>query len=182
VPQSSKFLDYLEHEFQFVEQLPHALFSLLKIRLPAADYGWDQRGRWKSRFPGIMFDDKSIPYLRSASDSLLTIHTYNSTTFLESLSLNIPTLICFPFELFEIREEAKKSFQTLRDAKIYHPTPESAAEFLVGDWDKLNSWWQDPSTQLARSMFCAAYAREEKSPVKSLVKIFQSARQSDFQN
>ena len=172
-PKSSQFLDFLQQELRLVENLPEAIFESLKIRLPSVDYGWAQKSRWETHFPTIRFDDTTVPFLDSISKARLTIHTYNSTTFLESLSLNIPTLIFFSPNLFEIRPEAKRFFEILEDAKIYHTDPDEASAFLKDNWEHLERWWVASATQRARRTFCENLSCVANTPVKTLSELLR---------
>lgn len=58
----------------------------------------------------------------------------------------------------------------MKDAKIWHETPESAAHFYnallpenFGTWrdagENIQEWWQSRNVQKARSAFCNMFAR-----------------------
>lgn len=103
----------------------------------------------------------------------ITIETVNSTGFLESMHLNIPTILLINKNYFSIRNSAKSSFNELEKMKILHYCPVEAAKFVNTNYDNLNEWWCGNNLQKARKLFCNLYARRSLSPfldIKKLIK------------
>jgi putative transferase (TIGR04331 family) len=158
IPVSSQFGDYFNEQVLFANALSNKIRSLLTVRLYPKDYGWGQKARWLNALPDTKFDSFSNSLEESISVSRLFIGTYNSTTFLETFSANVPTIIFWNPAFWELRESAKADYHMLREAGILYDTPESAAKKVEEIWDDVNGWWQQTHIQKARIAFCSKYA------------------------
>ena len=163
--------EYFEDQCRFVNALPEELYRELLVRLPMADYGYSQSLRWCSRFPDIELDAGARPMSELLKHARLYISTYNATTYLESLSLNFPTLIFWNPGHWELREEVQPYFELLKAAGIFHETPESAARKMTEVWDDVDGWWYDLKTQKAREVFCERFAHIPAKPLDSMASL-----------
>jgi putative transferase (TIGR04331 family) len=59
---------------------------------------------------------------------------------------------------WEVKPEAKPFFDRLKDAGIFHETPQSAARHISIIWDDVSAWWAREDVQCARRSFCDNYA------------------------
>ena len=167
---SSQYLNYLDDQFTFVNTLPNSIQKKLTVRLYKKDWGWEQKERWNEKHPEIKLDSgqKNIKHL--IAQSRIYVSTYNATTFLESFSMNIPTVIFWNPNHWELRESAKPYFDSLKNVGIFHETPESAANHIVTIWDNVDSWWNDLLTKNAVSNFCEMYANTNTELLNRLSK------------
>ena len=97
--------------------------------------------------------------IRHISNSKIVICGWNTTTYLESLVSDIPTIIFWNPKLFELREEARESFEELKIVGIFHETPDHAASHLMAIWRDIDSWWSQPEVIKAKNNFLAKYAK-----------------------
>jgi putative transferase (TIGR04331 family) len=155
---SSQVIDYLNDQFRFVDALQNEIKKNLLVRLYHSDYFWDQKGRWEERQPGIRLDSATRPIWEVAKGCRLFIATYNATTYIESLSLNFPTVIFWNPNHWEVKVDAQPFFDGLKEVGIFHETPESAAQHINKIWHDVTKWWQREDVQMARAHFCEAYA------------------------
>jgi putative transferase (TIGR04331 family) len=107
------------------------------------------------------------------NESRLCIGTYNSTTDLETLSRNFPTIVFFNTRHWELRESAKPFFEELREVGIYHETPQSAAAKVNEVYKDPMVWWNSPEVQAARKNFCQRFARTEENWIDEWKKRFK---------
>ncbi len=173
-PVASQWLSYFEDQCRFVQALPPRLQKLLKIRMHAQDYGWCQKQRWSDRFPDLDLDDGTSAMAHLIAHTRLYISTYNATTYLESLSRNIPTLIYWNPEHWELRVEVHAAFDQLKAAGIFHDSPEGAAMHMAAIWDDVEGWWMREETQSARREFCNTFARTPERPVEVMSSVLRS--------
>ena len=110
--------------------------------------------------------------------SRLYISTYNATTYLESLSWNIPTIIFWNPNHWELNEETKPYFEMLKSVSIFHETPESAAQQMIKVWDDVEGWWQSEQVQDVRKNFCYRYSRLPVNPIGQLKNVFQDVAET----
>ena len=171
-PISSQFLDYLDDQQKFLKFLPRKICSQVLVRLYAKDFGWDQRERWKNKMPEVKIDSRNQNILKLIRKSRLCISTSNSTTYLESLKLNVPTIIFWNPKNWELKEKTKTYFELLKSVGIFHETPESAAQQIINVWDDIASWWDSKEVQNARQKFCEEYSRDIEGSIEKLKKVF----------
>ena len=156
---SRQWLDYFEDQCTFVSLLPQAIQDALTVRLYSQDYGWSQRGRWQERLPQVRLDDglRSIDEL--IRESRLYISTYNATTYLESFTMNVPTVIYWNPNHWELRDSALPYFAELKRVGIFHDTPQSAAAHVAKIWDEVDAWWTGTELtdvlQRFKSQYCS---------------------------
>lgn len=163
--------EYFGDQCRFVNALPEELRRELLVRLPKVDFGYSQSSRWHSCFPDIELDAGARPMLELLKQARIYISTYNATTYLESLSLNFPTLIFWNPGHWELREEVQPYFELLKAAGIFHETPESAARKMAEVWDDVDGWWYDLKTQKAREVFCERFAHIPAKPLDSMASL-----------
>ncbi len=156
---SRQWLDYFEDQCQFVEHLPSSLQDALTVRTYLHDYGWDQGMRWKERFPNLDIDDGYSNLDRLIKQSRINVSTYNATTFLESFSMDVPTVIFWNPNHWELRESAIPFFEELKKVGVFHETPESAADHIATIWDDVNKWWYDPEVRKVLAKFKNRYCQ-----------------------
>jgi putative transferase (TIGR04331 family) len=154
-----QWIDYLNDQYTFVECLPSSIRHALTIRLYTQDWGWDQVARWRDRFPGIQLDEGRSSIDNLIRQSRLYISTYNATTFLESFTMNIPTVIFWNQNHWELRDSAISYFEDLKRVGIFHETPESAAHHVAAIWDDVDAWWTSPAVREVLERFKARYCR-----------------------
>ncbi len=165
---SSQQLSYMEEQVNFYESLPELIQINTIVRIRNNDLGWHPKDYLLKRFSQIRFDDFDQPFHFSVSRSRICIITYYSTTFLEVLSWNVPTIIFWNPKFNEINEYAIPYVEILKSAGIYHSTPESAAKHLTEIWNDISSWWESELVQNARLQFCKGYSFVDGSIANSV--------------
>jgi putative transferase (TIGR04331 family) len=175
----SQFIDidqtsnYTNHINDVVNSLPPGICSQLIIR---THHGQDETGRPivdKSRVNklGITVDDGTTAYSRLLRKSRIVVVAHNGTTFPETLSLGVPTLITWTSNWVEIRDEAKPIFAKLAEVGIFHEDPVSLAKHISAIWDNVDAWWESKEVVEVRELFCSQYARSVPHPRKFLREI-----------
>jgi putative transferase (TIGR04331 family) len=163
---------YFEEQCRFVGALSDELRDKLIVRLYPQDYKLNQKKRWQDSYPNIKIDDgiNQIQFLLKRTK--IFIATYNATTYLESLVLNIPTIIFWDPRYWELRESAKPLFEKLKAVRIFHESPESAAYQMAEVWNDVSGWWDNQEVQLAREEFCEHYANSIDKPTDFMASLF----------
>ena len=174
----SQWKQYAEQQYLFVSLLPDSIRNKVTVRLLAADLGVEQQARWPKELNGIEFDDGSQSLFDRFEKSRLVVATYNATTFLESMSLNIPTIIFWDPTHYEIRDDSEPFFELLRSVGIFHDSADSAAEFVSSIWNDVEGWWRTPSVQHAKEQFCNQYCRVPLRPLAELFEVFNDVAKS----
>ena len=109
------------------------------------------------------------------SKSKLFLCTHNSTTMLESLYANFPTIILLPkykyYTQHYLREEALPIIQEMKRVGIYYDDPEKAMEKINSIWGDINLWWESDEVQQTVNKFCQTYCMRSNNNLDLLSKI-----------
>ena len=101
----------------------------------------------------------SNSYEKSISKSKLIVSTYNGTTYLETLNLDIPTICFWNPKHWEINRQTEKYFNNLINVGILHYNSESAAKKVIEIWDNVDKWWSSIPVKKAKQEFTKNFSR-----------------------
>jgi len=167
-PVGPQLVNYFNDQFDFVNNLSITVRSSLAVRLFPHDFGWEQEQRW------LDFDSKSylLPLSKKLDSYLketrLVISTYNATTFLISFKRDLPTVIYWDPNYWEVNEGAKPYLNLLKDANIFFDSPEAAALHVNAIWEDVEGWWNSKKVKDAVKIFIETYAYTGRSPLEEL--------------
>ena len=167
-------INYYNDQITFITNLNTKLKEKIIIRLHKNDYGWDQQKRFLTFFPDIQFD-KNNRISKTLKYTKVFVSTYNATTFLESLSLNIPTIIYWNPKHWELNNDTIPFFDKLKSVNIFHETPESAAIFINQNWENIEDWWESNEVQRVVKEFKNKYCKPIENIVDELYYNFEKA-------
>ena len=88
----------------------------------------------------------------------IVVSTTCSTTILESLAFNIPTVAFFDRDSDRFNAHASKYFDMLAEVGILHYDPLSAANFINSVWDDVETWWHSEDVKKAKRSFVKEFA------------------------
>ena len=159
---SRQWLDYFNDQCLFVEKLSRSIQNSVTVRMYSHDYGWDHKARWQDQFSHLYLDEGNSSIEHLLSDTRLYVSTYNSTTYLEAFSMDIPTVIFWNIEHNELRDSAIPYFEDLKRVGIFHETPESAAEHVGRVWDNVAEWWYSEPVREVLTRFKKNYCHLPK--------------------
>jgi len=166
---SSQYLDYLQDMFAFVAHLPEVIKQNLTVRLYPRDEGWNQAERWRENCGNnIELDTGRLDMGTLMAESKIYISTYNATTYLESLSTGVPTVMFWNPNHWELRDEAIPYFEELKTVGIFHESPVSAARHCATIWEDVGGWWQSVEVQSTVQKFCHKYARPQANLLEKI--------------
>tara|TARA_Y100000590_G_C15742309_1_gene1020713 strand:- start:4431 stop:6227 length:1797 start_codon:yes stop_codon:yes gene_type:complete len=173
LPVAGQWLSYFDDQCLFISALPMHLRLRVMVRLYLHDFGWYQKERWRDSFPYIELDESHEHIYKFFNKCCISISTYNSTTILESLVFNIPTITFWNPKHWELRDDAIPYFELLKSVNILHETPESAADYMANIWDDISAWWYSYEVQKVREKFCERYSHIPEKPLDKLETIFR---------
>ena len=159
---------YLEDQLRFAAALSAEVRENLVVRLYAHDYGWDTAERWKDFNPSIQVDPGQSPIKSLLSDTKLYVATYNATTFLESFTQGIPTVMFWNPAFWELSDDALPYFDRLRAASVLFDDPVTCAEHVNNIWPNVPAWWASPDVKSAVESFAFQFAYTGNQPLREL--------------
>lgn len=152
---------------RFAASLGEELRGRLTVRLHYEDMGWDLAERWHEAWPEVALERAdSSPFAASLGRSRLYVCDHLSTTFLESLAANHPTVLYWDPATYPLREPARPHFEALGSAGVLHASPEAAAAKVADVYDDVATWWRSAEVQHVRREFCRCYARTSDRPIE----------------
>jgi putative transferase (TIGR04331 family) len=183
-PQSSLVYNNFSHyqhfnnKLKFIENLKENIKNKLIFRPYHQDMGWNTINRLKDVFKFIKIDNSKSIYV-SLKNIRICVVNFNSTVFLETLNLNLPTVIYFDPKQDLIRNDAKFYFDALKKVNIYFDNSLTAAKHLNNIWNEVDRWWYDKKTQDIVNLFCKKFSRKIKKPINKLVYFFKNFKNND---
>ncbi len=162
--------NYFLNQTLFISNLSESIAGQLRVRPHREDLGWGIQDRIKDLFPRIKIEDWDISF----SDSLkkcsvyVSDHPLSSTTFIEALSNNKPTIIFYNpyFAANAVRAEAAELFNQLKSNLIIFDDPITAANQLNSVYGSIESWWNEPKRQEAVRNFLDRFGRTSSTWLK----------------
>ena len=173
--QGPGFINYLDDQCGFVNALAETSRSKLKCRPYHYDYGWGDLYYFKDKCGAFPIDTELKPLRQGISAAKVVVFTYESTSMMESMAMNIPTVCYWNPEKWAWRSEAQGLLKQLKDAGIYHESGPSAAVHLnaLMQSGELMKWWCSEKVQAARLAYCAQYAATDDNAYKKWVWFFK---------
>ena len=175
IPISSQWLKYFEDVKKFLEKIDEIrLLHNVVIRNKTRKFAWNFQKKILFYYPNLKFDSIT-DYYKSIYSSSLVVSTYNGATYLETMSLNIPSIIFWDPNYSELIDSSVAHYNELCEVGIFHKSPESAAEFIREIDCNINKWWFSDKVQNVRKNFCDRYSRKEIDISQKISKIFKNA-------
>jgi putative transferase (TIGR04331 family) len=158
-PNAEHFLLYLNDQLDFLSHLNHENRLDLNIRLDRSSEkrSWDIFNLLSREGFFSNIDPNKEQFLQLLQKSKLCVSTTNTTVFIETLSLNFPTVIFWNSNHSELRDEAIHFFKLLENAEILFHCPMQAAKKVNSISNKIDAWWFSEKVQTARKIFCERY-------------------------
>jgi len=115
----------------------------------------------KKRFKKIQFIDLENlkKYHQISKNFQLTIETFLSTGFFESMTLNRPVILLFNKNLTNVNKKFHYWIKKLKKNNICFDNLKDANKFLNNHSKNLERWWFNKNLQKNRVKFCNIYAR-----------------------
>jgi putative transferase (TIGR04331 family) len=172
MPIGGQFGQNLKSQILLITKLNKKNFSNLKIRLDdsGSHFGWSLYELFQRHDMEDKIDTSNKPLMSNLANFNLCVCNNNATVFLETLAINYPTIIYLDPLYYEIRPEATKLFDTLKECGILHKDSESASKFINYISHDISKWWLSTKVQNARLSFVRHFASSSsrKSSLKKL--------------
>lgn len=142
----------IAHMVNFIESLPERVKAKVVLK-PVPGFE-----RYEMERPPVLEQLRQWPErprwaYQSMRTARLAVVTYPETTFIEALTLNVPTIGLWDFSLYEMRQEAQPYFEALEKNGIIYSDPYAAGKKVAEVYDQATSWWASEEVQSARLLF-----------------------------
>ena len=108
----------------------------------------------------------------------LLITTLDTTTILEGLAFNFPTILICNLEKLTIATEFEPYYKILREAKIIFYSPEAAKNHLQEIFHDVESWWKKRKCKKLE-IFCKKFAYHPENQATYFVKKLSEIKLSE---
>lgn len=167
---------YLESSSSLVSHLPQFIREKTVVRLHHDHDRYDDGHQsYFGGIPDIKMDDYSKPITQAIKVSRLVLVTTLSTTFIENIWSNTPTMIYAHPSIYEIRTEFRDVFEELTSVGVFHESHNTAAEFVGQIWDSVETWWESDGVKQAVKRYGEMFAGLNTHGRRSLVNVIRAA-------
>jgi len=143
---------YFSNKRSFVVSLDSNVRNFMVYRPYRYDYGWFEEEKNLLKEYNIRIEySGALPVLLQKVKLYICDHL--STSCMEALVANTPSVFFWDYELCRERKDAKPAFDLLRKAGILFHDPIDAAKKVNSIWEDVQGWWMEPKRQEARTKF-----------------------------
>ena len=177
VPLSSQWLQYIYDQIEFAKNLSKEVLDITKLRLrPNGKLLWEEDLYFKEAGFQKIIDYSGNNLHEKLKKSRVCVTTDNSTVFLETFSINFPTILFWNPTHWQLRPSVKPIFEELKRVEILHDSPKSASKLINSIYMNPSNWWFKPERQRVIKSFCKEFAcvrsswlKEWKKELKALL-------------
>ncbi len=166
---------YFQGIINFITKLNDEVKKDLIVRLYPEKHNKDAYKILKDKFPNLNIDDGSQNIMVNLKNSKLCIISNNSTTFLQTLRINIPTIVFWDETIVESRKSSMHHLNSLLNQGIFYKDPESAALFCNNN-KNIYKWWNDINRKKTITEFLKIFANEDKNKIEKLYSIINDKK------
>jgi len=166
---------YLEMNRRFFKTLDESTLCTMVYRAYPASaarqaLAWDQEYVLQEFLNRVkLIDDTDTSARLLMQRSRLTVVNYLSTSYLEALLADVPTIILWNEHAYLLEDRYEGFFDGLVAARICHTDPAEAARFVDQIKKDPESWWLSPTVRRARAAFLETNIGSPSVLVKHLV-------------
>ena len=113
---------------------------------------------------------KSVNRIKTIKGTILT--TNNSTTFLQAINADCPSVLILLGRQKMIREISRETFALLEEVGIVFTDIQLAINHINIISRNPEEWWRSDAVQKAKSAFCLQHTNTSKNAINKLFKLF----------
>ena len=160
--------NYINFCHQFFKSISNEIQNKIVLRFPFKNLNRESFDYF-SNLNEYSIDNEGT-FERACNKSKIIINTANSTTFCETISNDIPSILVINKNT-PIRENILPIIDNLRSNNLIFFEPAKAGNFINQIWDtNIKKWWFSPKTQSALNAFRDQLARPSVNIVSDLTK------------
>ena len=119
----------------------------LVIRFQNRQFGLFEHQEFEKKYPKIKKDLQKIRYEDLLSQTKIFLSPYLGTGYLETLSMNFPTIVFNSKKVDIIRDEAKPYYEKLKRVNIFFDNEMELANHINKIWSNYFEWWNSDNVQ-----------------------------------
>lgn len=150
-PISGQTLRHYMQAIRFYHFLKPEIKEKFRVK-PYENQGWNLRQRFIDDIGMNKVYEKQC-FNHVLSMSRVVVVTYPETAFSESMLSGLPTILLYPYNLWELHPFMQPLLTTLKKSKIAFHNSKAAAFHLNSIWNHADLWWRSPDVLVAREKF-----------------------------
>jgi len=168
-PVGSQWEDYFDWQHRFITRMAGELRAFVCFRPYPFLYGHAGERRVPRSFPSLPLDNSPALDYEQLVTARIVVVDHFATVALEALAANVPAILFWDPDRWEMRSEVKASFDQLREAEILWDSPEGAAEKLANVYADPGDWWNSDHVQAIRKEFVSQQALTKQDWISSWI-------------
>jgi putative transferase (TIGR04331 family) len=149
---------YQGDQIEFLSCINKDIILNLILRPHYFDAGWDTNKMITDFDSSIRFQTWDVKFQKALKECKIYVCDHLSTTFIEALYINKPTILFWRDSNHELKPEAVNYYENLKRVGILHSNPRAAAEVLNEIYEDVETWWNNHERQIAVREFCDNFA------------------------
>ena len=176
-----EFAKRLEQQFSLISNLDLECQKSLTVRLhhTASHSNLDIIKLWRDfleKYPEVTLETGITSMKKLIKSQQIVVHGYDSTGFLETLALDVPSLAFLPGGLGHLSLGARHDYQELLECGLIQIDPIKAAEEINKAVLDVDYWWARFEKITSRRNFTNKYSVLSASPARELKSILTNGR------
>ena len=146
-------------------------YENLIMRFQNRQFGLFEYQTFEEKYPKIKKDLQKIKYEDLIYRTKIFLSPYLGTGYLETLSINLPTIVFNSKKVNILRDEVKPYYEKLKKVNIFFDDEIELTNHINKIWNDPLKWWNSNNLQAVLKEFCDNFAFDNKNKLKNLKKI-----------
>jgi putative transferase (TIGR04331 family) len=160
MPVGPQVIDSALSSLEFINGLSHELRNLLVIRPYPTNYRLNAQALFGKLLPHEqILCEEDETFIQAVSKSRIVVTNYNGTTYIQTMALNVPTVVFWDKDLWEIDLRYADIFHELNQAGVLFYSVQDCVEFLNLNFDTIEEWWSSEKVQICVKNFLYIFGK-----------------------
>lgn len=148
---------YLNWGLEIFRNIKSEIRNKIILRSHRENLGWNYKERVSLEFPEIEIQTWEKPFIESLQEVKLYVCDHLSTTFLEALSMNKPTILIWDKNIYKLFENVEEDYKKLQEIGILFFDKNLGAKEIEKAYEDIELWWTKEKQKIVEE-FCLKYA------------------------
>lgn len=142
------------------------------------DFGWNSNQYIETKTEKKLYHDTNKSIVDSYKTADIVVSNHIGSTYLESISLNIPTIVFCDEDVTLFRDSAQEIYNLLKEVGIFHTDGISAAKFINNLYsnNRLETWWNSQEVIEVKEFFKKKYSHTTDNWNETFIKRLERLR------
>jgi len=180
IPIGDEILKNFERLISLTEKLDKNILNFTKLRM-ANNFEWYLSKRFSDKFGSQTILGTKNSIYEDFKSCRLTLHNNPSTPFIESLNLNLPSILFFDKNSWRFESDYTELVNDLMQKKLLFENENEAAKHINLIWNNIDEWWFSNEIQNLRQEFLKNFCYVKKNWAEEYKKFFNQIYGNSYQ-